>query len=317
MGDTKNNEEQCYLDLMKTVLENGFDKPNRTSNPTRSQTGASLRFKLNKDGKKILPLMTSKFTSFRLIATELLWFLKGDTNVQTLKDQNNHIWDANGSREFLDSRGFKLRLEDDLGPVYGWQWRHWNAPYVEIDDRDMFYKPKGIDQIANVIQGIRNNPWSRRHIVSAWNPEQLDLVALPPCHWGFQFIVRPVRNTSLSNNENNIKNIKPYWLDCVSTQRSADLPLGVPFNIASYALLTHMIAHVCGLHAGELIHNMGDVHIYHNQFEGCREQITREPFEFPTLEFQNPPPSIDDFDLSHFKIENYKKHKSIKFSFTV
>ena len=316
-----NTQEQAYLDLMKTVLETGYDKPNRTGTHTRSISGATLRFDLERDGTKILPLTTSKLTSFRLIATELLWFLAGDTDVRNLKSVNNHIWDANGSREFLDSRGFVMRMEDDLGPVYGWQWRHWNAPYTEIDKRDQFYKAGGIDQIATVIDSLKNNPWSRRHIVSAWNPEQLDEMALPPCHAWFQFIVRPqhprvIPSGSAADDRVELNNREPYWLDCVLMQRSADLPLGVPFNIASYALLTHMIAHCTGLHAGQLIHNMGDVHIYHNQFEGCQKQIQRTPYEFPTFEFVNPPEQINDFTMGNFKVVNYKKHPRIKFAFS-
>lgn len=297
-----NIDEQAYIDLMSSVLNTGIDKPNRTGTDTKSITGSTLRFSLTKNGNKVLPLVTTKFTSFRLVATELLWFLKGDTSVKSLTDQNNHIWDANGSRKFLDSRGFKFRLEGDLGPVYGWQWRNWNAKYIDIDNRSPDYKPGGIDQIKLVIDSIKNDPWSRRHIVSAWNPEQIDDMALPPCHSFFQFIVRP----SLEKNK----------LDCILYQRSADLPLGVPFNIASYSLLTHMIAHVCGLKAGTLVHNMGDVHIYHNQIPGCNEQIKRTPFDFPTLEFSDAPDNIENWNMDNFVVKNYKKYKSIKFPFS-
>jgi len=342
-------QEQAYLDLMSTVLETGYDKPNRTNTPTRSITGATLRFNLTQDDKMVIPLLTTKQTSFRLVATELLWFLQGDTSVKSLSNQNNHIWDANGSREFLDSRGFKFRMEGDLGPVYGWQWRHWNAPYVEIDNRTPEYKQAidvrnsennndihnsfgimkdsrnnnvenrryntGIDQIANVIDSIRNDPWGRRHIVSAWNPEQLDQMSLPPCHAFFQFIVRPFdQHLYPCGDAHQVQ--APYWLDCVLYQRSADLPLGVPFNIASYSLLTHMIAHVCGLRAGQLVHNMGDVHIYQNQFPGCETQITRTPGDFPELRFIEPPDNIDSWNMNNFVIAGYKHQGRIKFPFS-
>lgn len=322
MSIQMNAEEQAYLDLISDVLENGWDKPNRTNTDTRSQTGATLRFSLSNDDVRVLPLLTSKQTSFRLVATELLWFLAGDTSVETLTKQKNHIWDANGSREFLDSRGFMFRDEGDLGPVYGWQWRHWNSPYVELKDRTTTYKPSGIDQIQRVIDNIRNDPWSRRHIVSAWNPEQLDQMSLPPCHTFFQFIVRPFANQThpcgdaRDDREMYEFNRQPFWLDCVLYQRSADLPLGVPFNIASYSLLTHMIAHHTGLQAGQLIHNMGDVHIYHNQFEGCQTQIARTPLEFPSLEFVNPPENINDWSMDNFRVVGYKNHGRIKFPFT-
>lgn len=312
----KNTEERAYLDLIKLVLKNGYDKPNRTGVKTRSITGATLRFKLHRDDHMIIPLITTKLTSFRLIATELLWFLSGDTKTKTLTDQNNHIWGANGSRDFLNSRGFINRMEGDLGPLYGYQWRHWNAPYVEHANRSLEYKPIGIDQITNVIDSIKNNPWSRRHIISTWNPEQLNEMCLPPCHCFFQFVVRPQKQND-DERESTTDCDTPYWIDCILTQRSADIPLGAPFNIASYSLLTHMIAHVCGLRAGELIHNMGDTHIYHNQFEGCKEQISRSPFKFPILEFNNPPNNIDDWSMDNFNIVDYKHHNRIKYPFTV
>ncbi len=290
-----NREEQAYLDLLRKILDDGSDKPSRTGMDTRSLTGTQLRFTLSKPGdieegstKMILPLLTTKTTSFRLILTELLWFLEGECNAQVLATKyNNHIWDANGSREYLDKMGFKDRQIGNLGPIYGVQWRHWN----------------GIDQIKQVIESIKSDPYGRRHIVTAWNPEQLHEMALPPCHLLFQFVVRPLNN-------------KPYWLDCVLTQRSADMPLGVPFNIASYALLTHMIASLTGLHGGTLVINMGDCHIYHNQFDGCKIQLERKPRKFPELRFKRIVQDIDDFKVDDFEVIDYNPHPTIKFPFS-
>lgn len=282
--------EYQYLNLISQILNNGCEKPSRTGNNTLSITGPQMRFKLTNDaGESILPLITTKFTSFKLIATELLWILSGDTNAGTLAAQGNHIWDANGSREALDKNGFVLREEGELGPIYGHQWRNWNAKSPLTN---------GIDQIKKVINDISTDPYSRRHIVSAWNPEQLPDMALPPCHMIFQFIVRP-----------------PGILDCVLFQRSADVPLGVPFNIASYSLLTHMIAAICDLKPGEFIHNIGDAHIYSNQIPGCLEQIERTPYDFPTINL--PKKHIDYYEYSDFKLENYNHHPSIKFPFSV
>jgi thymidylate synthase len=294
--DLQNFEEQAYLNLLRDILKNGSDKPSRTNTNTRSLTGTQLRFTLSEKrdieaggSKMILPLMTTKTTSFRLILTELLWFLEGECNAQVLASKyNNHIWDANASREYLDKIGFKDREVGDLGPVYGRQWRKWN---------------NHLDQIKQVIESIKNDPYSRRHIVTAWNPDQIPLMALPPCHLLFQFVVRPLNN-------------KPYWLDCVLTQRSADMPLGVPFNIASYALLTHMIASLTDLNGGTLVINMGDCHIYHNQFEGCEKQLMRTPRLFPELRFKRSIKDIDGFNMDDFELIGYNPHPVIKFPFS-
>lgn len=308
-----NPEEQNYLECMRKIMQDGFDKPSRAGK-SRSLTGTQLKFTLHdssqilnhdietglyQEPKMILPLLTTKTTSFRLIATELLWFLEGVCNAKDLATKyNNHIWDANGSREFLDRLGFTDREVGDLGAIYGRQWRHWNA---DVFNRD------GIDQIAQVINSIKSDPYGRRHIVSAWNVEQLQDMVLPACHVLFQFVVRP-RLQSDSD---------PFWLDCVLTQRSADMPLGVPFNIASYALLTHMVASLTGLHGGELTINMGDCHIYHNQFDGCKTQLSREPRVFPELRFKRRVMSIDDFRFDDFAIVDYNPHPTIKFPFSV
>jgi thymidylate synthase len=299
----ENLEEQTYLNLMRSVLRDGCDKPTRTGTDARSITGAQLRFNLFDVNdieaglpRMILPLLTTKNTSFRLILTELLWFLEGECNATALATvYNNHIWDANSSREYLDKIGKQSYQVGQLGPIYGVQWRHWN--------RDLFNP--GIDQIAQVIQSIKLDPYGRRHVVSAWNVEQIPDMALAPCHILFQFIVRP-RTTGA-----------PFWLDCVLTQRSADLPLGVPFNIASYAILTHMIASLTGLHGGVLVVNLGDCHIYHNQFDGCKTQLERTPRQFPELRFKRPITDIDDFHVDDFELVDYKPHPTIKFPFSV
>jgi thymidylate synthase len=317
--------EQNYLDLMRTALYDGFDKPSRTGVGTRFITGAQLKFKLTgDDGSMVLPLLTTKFVSFRLIYTELLWLLSASCNSEVLAQKyNNHIWDSDGSRERLDQRGFRGRPTGDLGPVYGWQWRRWNAPYhySSTDTK----KEDGIDQIQAVIDSIKKDPWGRRHIVSAWNPEQIAEMALPPCHVMFQFVVRPRRKSptylnvadpverltlSVADSAN-----EPYWLDCFLTQRSGDIPLGIPFNIASYSLLTHMIAHLTGLHAGELIHNIGDAHIYHNQFEGCIQQLARTPKQPPTIRWASPEAltNIDSFGPDSIALEGYQHCPKINF----
>jgi len=441
-----NNEEMQYLDILSNVMHHGYDKPNRTENKSRSITGATMRFTLHKDGKDIMPLITTKKVNFHLILTELLWFLRGETNSKTLDVLGNKIWNANGTREFLDSRGLTDYEEGDLGPIYGYQWRKWNKPYVSISsgaDGDT-----GIDQIMNVIDGIKSDPWSRRHIVTAWNPEQLNEMALPPCVTGDTTLKTPEGNCLISDikigtkiltqngdyatvvqkfitscinkpgfliscddhpdsitvttthkmmykgpnstnynwteaktfekggylhvmNDNILspKKIKritkmilnenvydigldidhtyiangyvnhnchsffqfvvrpnadnmPHYLDCVLHQRSGDLPLGVPFNIASYACLTHIMAKLTNLTAGDLVHNIADTHIYHNQFEGAEEQITRKPYKFPSVEINIPDDVIenkllDDIKLEHFKIIDYKHHPFIRYPLSI
>lgn len=300
------SNELGYLALMEKIMLDGFDKPTRTGTDARSLTSSSLRFLLtNRDGKMILPLLTTKNVPLRLVLTELIWFINAGHKSQDLASQNNHIWDPNGSREFLDKSGFQDRPEGELGPIYGVQWRHWNGSW-----KDNFTSVKGIDQLSIVINSIKNDPYGRRHIVTSWNPEQLTEAALPPCHHCYQFVVRP----------NKPESKEPYWLDCVLSMRSNDLPLGAPFNIASYSLLTHMIAKITKLHAGEFIMNMADCHIYHNQFDGCRIQLERIPKPFPTIEFRKELQSISD--LESMKIEDillvdYKPDPAIKFPFSV
>ena len=280
-------DETGYIDLLKKIIEKGNKKNDRTGIGTISTFGEQLRFNL----KDQFPLLTTKKTFWKGVSKELLWFLKGDTNANNLQKENIHIWDGNSSREFLDSRGLQHLEEGDLGPVYGFNWRHWNAKY-ENCEKD--YKNEGVDQVENIINEIKTNPNSRRLILTSWNPSTLDEVALPACHTFCQFYV---------NNGD---------LSCQMYQRSADMFLGVPFNIASYALLTYMIAHVTNLKPKELIIAIGDAHIYKNHVEQANEQIKREIYEFPTLKIKGNIQCIDDFKYEDFEIENYKSHGIIK-----
>ena len=261
------NTMQAYHDLMRHVLEHGTDKSDRTGTGTRSVFGYQMRFNLA-DG---FPLLTTKKLHLRSIIHELLWFLKGDTNIKYLKDNNVSIWD-----EWADENG-------DLGPVYGYQWRSWPA----ADGRH-------IDQIANVIEQIKRNPDSRRLIVSAWNPALVDEMALPPCHAMFQFYVADGK------------------LSCQLYQRSADIFLGVPFNIASYALLLMMMAQVCGLEAGEFVHTFGDAHLYSNHFEQAKLQLSRDCRPLPTMKLNPEVENLFDFKFEDFELQGYDPHPHIK-----
>lgn len=258
---------QNYLQLMNQILETGTDRADRTGTGTIGLFGHQLRF----DIRNSFPLITTKKVHLRSIIHELLWFLKGDTNIQYLKDNKVRIWD-----EWADENG-------DLGPVYGKQWRSW--PTTE---------GKTIDQISQVVESIRSNPYSRRHLVVAFNPGEIDKMALPPCHAFFQFYV--------ANGE----------LSCQLYQRSADLFLGVPFNIASYALLTQMMAQVTGLVPGEFIHTFGDVHIYKNHIEQAKLQLSREPRPLPRMLINPAVKSIFDFKFEDFQLVEYDPHPTIK-----
>ncbi|MCH9744011.1 MAG: thymidylate synthase [Gammaproteobacteria bacterium] len=258
---------QQYLDFLNSIYKNGRDKSDRTGTGTRSIFGCDMRFDLNKG----FPLLTTKKLHIRSIVYELLWFLRGDTNIQYLNDNGVRIWN-----EWADENG-------DLGPVYGKQWRSWKA----ADGRE-------IDQIAQLIETIKTDPNSRRLILSAWNVGELDKMALPPCHLLFQFYV------------------SDGALSCKLTQRSADAFLGVPFNIASYALLTHMVAKMCDLKAGEFIWSGGDCHIYHNHFDQVEEQLTRKPGALPTLKILRKPGKIEDFEFEDFEFQNYVAQPHIK-----
>ncbi|MBJ3783787.1 thymidylate synthase [Devosia sediminis] len=258
---------QPYLKLLSDILETGADKSDRTGTGTRSLFGYQMRFDLSQG----FPLLTTKKLHIKSIVYELLWFIRGETNVRWLQEHGVKIWD-----EWADENG-------DLGPVYGSQWRSWPAP----DGRH-------IDQLQNVIDSIRTKPDSRRHIVSAWNPAEVDEMALPPCHCLFQFYVA---NGKLS---------------CQLYQRSADTFLGVPFNIASYALLTHMMAQVCDLEVGDFVHSFGDVHLYSNHFEQAKLQLTREPRPLPKLVMNPERKRLEDFAFEDFAFEGYDPHPHIK-----
>jgi dihydrofolate reductase/thymidylate synthase len=282
------HEEYQYLNLIREILAVGIPRGDRTGVGTLAVFGKQMKFSL-RNGQ--FPLLTTKQTFFRGIAEELFWFISGSTNANILGAKGVHIWDANGSRDFLDARGFTDRAVGDLGPVYGYQWRHFGAPYKDMDTD---YTGQGIDQLADVIDKIKRNPTDRRIIMSAWNPADLHLMALPPCHMFVQFFV--------ANGE----------LSSLLYQRSCDMGLGVPFNIASYALLTCMIAHVCGLKPGDFIHTLGDTHIYLNHIDPIREQLQREPFPFPRIELDPAITSIDAFRWEHIKLHNYRSHPRIK-----
>lgn len=309
--------EQAYLQLAEEILANGYVKDDRTNTGTHSMFGKQIRFDLQ-DG---FPLLTTKRVAFRLIASELLWFLRGDTNIRYLLEHNNNIWNEWAFEKWIksdiykgpDMTGFGIRAQQDptfkeayaeqmayfkqqvltddafanrfgdLGFVYGKQWRDWQTSSNET-----------IDQIKDVIHSIQTNPDSRRHIVSAWNPEDIPSMALPPCHTLFQFYVADGK------------------LSCQLYQRSADLFLGVPFNIASYALLTHLIAKECQLEVGEFVHTFGDVHIYRNHMEQINLQLGREMKSLPQLVIDTSKDSIFDYDVNDFRIEGYDPHPAIK-----
>jgi len=262
---------QQYLDLLAHVMENGVDRMDRTGTGTRGVFGYQMRFDLA-DG---FPMVTTKKLHLKSIIHELIWFLAGDTNIGYLKDNKVRIWD-----EWADESG-------DLGPVYGKQWRRWESPDGRV-----------IDQVSKVVEAIKTNPNSRRHIVSAWNPADVDEMALPPCHCLFQFHVAPQKNGRGK-------------LSCQLYQRSADIFLGVPFNIASYALLTHMMAQVCDLDVGDFVHTFGDAHIYSNHFEQVAEQMTRTPKRLPSLWLNPDIKSIFEFGGSDIKVKGYEAHPHI------
>lgn len=309
--------EEPYLQLIRDILEKGHEKSDRTGTGTKSLFGYQMRFNLAEG----FPLLTTKKVPFGLIKSELLWFLRGDTNIRFLLEHNNHIWDEWAFKNWVqsdeyhgpDMTNFGLRAQEDdnfnkvyqdekkkfcqkivedqefankfgnLGDVYGAQWRHWQTRNGET-----------IDQIKDVIETIKNNPDSRRMIVTAWNPEDIPLSALPPCHTLFQFYVNDGK------------------LSCQLYQRSADVFLGVPFNIASYALLTHMIARETGLEVGEFIHTLGDAHIYLNHLDQVNEQLQRKPNDAPTLWLNPEKKNIMDFEMEDIKVKNYHSHSAIK-----
>jgi thymidylate synthase len=267
-----------------------------------------LKFSLSSTtGTPILPLLTTKRVFLRAVIAELLWFISGSTSSLPLTAAGIKIWDGNGSREYLDSVGLAHREVGDLGPVYGFQWRHFGAEYV---DAKTDYTGKGVDQLAEVIHKLKHNPYDRRIILSAWNPKDLKLMALPPCHMFAQFYV------SFPKTENGGK--EKGSLHCQLYQRSCDMGLGVPFNIASYALLTHMLAHVCDLTPGTFTHTMGDAHVYLDHVDALKVQLTREPKPFPELEISREVGgSIDGWKVEDFVVKGYEPHKGIAMKMSV
>ncbi|XP_056289638.1 thymidylate synthase isoform X1 [Pseudoliparis swirei] len=287
-------DERGYLDQIEFIMQHGRRKGDRTGTGVVSVFGAQSRFSLRDQ----FPLLTTKKVFWRGILEELLWFVKGSTNAKELSEKGVKIWEANGSRDFLDNLGFRDREEGDLGPVYGFQWRHFGAEYT---DMHADYTGQGVDQLQKIIDTIKKNPEDRRIIMCAWNPKDLPLMALPPCHALCQFYV--------CDGE----------LSCQLYQRSGDMGLGVPFNIASYALLTYMIAHITGLKVrpGDFVHTLGDAHIYVNHIEALQVQLQREIRPFPKLKILRKVESINDFRAEDFEICDYNPHPAIKMQMAV
>jgi thymidylate synthase len=299
------HEEYQYLNLLKNILDNGFWEEGRNGK-TKSIFGHSMRFSL-RDGK--IPILTTKKTAWKTCLKELLWFIRGETDNKLLKEQGVHIWDANASREFLDSRGLTLTREDLIGPGYGYQWRYFNANYncltgkrlLDNDQQDIHKNTKafkGIDQLQQIIDALKDpkQRTSRRLIMTAWNPCQLDQMALPPCHILCQFNVHDGNK-----------------LSCALYQRSIDCALGQSFNIASYSFLTHLLAKHCGLEAYEFVYFKGNCHLYEDHVEPIKEQLKREPYPFPTVSIKQVRENINDYQVEDFEVHNYQHHPQIKF----
>ena len=290
MSNFTKNPAQQYIDLIKNIIEYGHNENGRNGN-VKALFGATMRFDLT-DNK--IPLITTKKLAWKTCLKELLWFISGSTNNKILKQNNVKIWNDNASRDFLDSRGLYNLEEDDLGPVYGHQWRFFNAEYKDCNTS---YHGNGVDQLQNIINSLNdpNDRNSRRLILSAWNPQQLDQMALPPCHVLMQFNVFDKDKLSVS-----------------LYQRSGDIGLGVPFNIASYAFLTHLIAHHCNLKPVEFIHFLGNIHIYSDHLEVLKIQKDRTPYNPPTIVIKNKYDNINEYKFEDFEIINYQHHPEIK-----
>lgn len=298
--------ERQYLNLIGKILKEGIQEKGRNGN-TKTVIGAMMRFPLNNN---TIPIMTTKKLAWKTCFKELFWFINGETDNKKLKKQNVNIWNGNGSREFLNSRGLRHYEEDDLGPIYGYQWRNFDLPYRNtkhyevyksnyrlVKERKSYYA----DQLGDIIEILKDkeNRSSRRLVMSAWNPNQLNKMALPPCHILSQF---------------NVINDKLY---CNMYQRSADIGLGVPFNIASYSLLTILLAKHCGLYPGEFIHHIGNAHIYEEHEDMLLEQIKREPKEFPKCDILKKHNNIEDYSLEDISIKNYEHHSKINMEMKV
>lgn len=286
----QNTEEYQYLNLIQHILDNGTWETGRNGR-TKSIFGHTMRFSLA-DGK--IPILTTKKTAWKTCLKELLWFVRGETDNKLLQEQNVHIWDGNSSREFLDSRGLTSNPEGILGPIYGFQWRNFNAPY---DNQSGKALGKGVDQLQQIIDQLKDPTQrsSRRLIMTAWNPCQLDEMCLPACHCFCQFNVHDGNK-----------------LSCSLYQRSCDFFLGIPINIASYSMLTHLLAKHCGLEAYEFVHFMGNVHLYENAIDACKLQIERQPYPFPTLNIKEVRENINDYQVEDFVVTGYQSHEAIK-----
>ncbi len=283
------SEEHQYLDLIQDIINEGTFVEGRNG-LTKSVIGSSMYFDLSKG---TIPILTTKKVAWKTCLKELLWFVSGDTSNVNLKKQNVKIWNANASREFLDSRGLTHLAEDDLGPVYGHQWRHFNATY---NDCNTDYSGKGVDQLAYIINALKDpvQRYSRRLVLSAWNPCQIDEMALPPCHVLMQF------------------NVIEDKLSCCLYQRSGDVGLGVPFNIASYSFLTYILADFCGLKPGEFIYNLGNAHVYDDHIDALKEQSKLKPHDFPSLNIKKRERSnIEDYTIEDFELVNYVSHPPV------
>ena len=288
-----NHSEIEYINALKNVLENGTDRPDRTGVGTKSLFGLQMRFDLSKG----FPAITTKKLAWRAVVSELLWFIEGSGDEYRLREilhgerytDKKTIWTDNATADYWSKKRLQ-RHPGDLGRVYGVQWRRWRKPLIRINKVVL----QNHDQLIELINGIKEDPYSRRHIITAWNPGEIDLMALPPCHMMAQFYV------------NNGK------LSCQMYQRSADMFLGVPFNIASYALFTHMIAQVCNLEVGDLIITLGDAHIYNNHLEQVKEQLSRKPLPLPTLKINSEIKVVTDFKMDDIELINYKCHDAIK-----
>jgi thymidylate synthase len=285
--------EKVYLDALKNILENGDDRPDRTGTGTKSIFGLQMRFDLTEG----FPAITTKKLAWKAVVSELIWFIEGSGDEGRLREilhgerytDKKTIWTDNAQAPYWVEKRLQ-RHPSDLGRVYGVQWRRWRKPLVRVNKVIL----QNHDQLIELINGIKDDPYSRRHIITAWNPGELDLMALPPCHMMSQFYV------------NNGK------LSCQMYQRSADMFLGVPFNIASYALFTHMLAQVCNLEVGDLIITIGDAHIYNNHIDQVKEQLKRKPLPLPTLELNKEIEVITEFDMSDIDLVDYQSHEAIK-----
>lgn len=293
-----NKEEQQYLNLVKDIIESGESRDDRTGTGTLSTFGEKMIFSLEDN---TIPLITTRKLNWKSIVNELLWFISGSTDSKKLSEKGTKIWDANGSKDNLNKLGFIDREEGDLGPIYGFQWRHWGAEYIDKNKNDYY----GTDQLSWCIDQIKNNSSSRRIILSSWNVSDIDKMVLPPCHILCQFYVS--------------KRDDIGELSCQLYQRSGDMGLGVPFNIASYSLLTILIAKICNLKPGKFIHILGDAHVYKDHIEALKIQIEREPKPFPKLKFLDSIKEKEDLtEISEYDFElidyNYHSPISMKMS---